>query len=87
MQPAQLIRTLIEKVDYEEHLKKTQQDWESRWENVQELITFASDVDVEERPDNDAETTPLRSLLETSMLSSEGDKQSEEENKDVSLTL
>lgn len=32
-------------IEYEEHLKKTQPDWESRWENVQELITMASEVD------------------------------------------
>lgn len=42
--PADLIHQLVDSVAYEEHLKKTQSDWESRWENVQELITFASDV-------------------------------------------
>ena len=46
-----MIRKLVELVNYEEHLKKTQQDWQSRWENVQELITFASEIeaDVEAR--------------------------------------
>lgn len=34
-------------MDYESHLKKTQADWESRWENVQELITFASEVNTD----------------------------------------
>jgi DNA helicase-2/ATP-dependent DNA helicase PcrA len=43
--PPDLIRRLLELVDYEDHLKKTQPDWESRWENVQELITFASEVE------------------------------------------
>lgn len=43
--PADLIRKLLELIEYEDHLKKTQPDWESRWENVQELITFASDVE------------------------------------------
>jgi hypothetical protein len=32
---------------YEDHLKKTQPDWESRWENVQELINFASEVQLD----------------------------------------
>jgi DNA helicase-2/ATP-dependent DNA helicase PcrA len=32
-------------IEYENHLKRTQPEWESRWENVQELITFASDVE------------------------------------------
>lgn len=42
-----MIRKLAELIDYEEHLKKTQQDWQSRWENVQELITFASDIEAD----------------------------------------
>lgn len=39
---ADLIRRLIDLIGYEEHLKKSQPDWETRWENVQELISFAS---------------------------------------------
>ena len=42
-----MIKKLVEIIDYEGHLKKTQQDWESRWENVRELITFASEVESE----------------------------------------
>lgn len=42
-----MIRKLAELINYEEHLKKTQQDWQSRWENVQELITFASDIEID----------------------------------------
>lgn len=42
--PAALIRKLIKLISYQEHLQKTQPEWETRWENVQELITFASDV-------------------------------------------
>ena len=37
-----LIQRLLLLIDYEAHLKKSQQDWETRWENVQELINFAS---------------------------------------------
>lgn len=42
-----MIKKLVEVIDYEEHLKRTQQDWESRWENVRELITFASEVETD----------------------------------------
>lgn len=46
--PANLIRQLLEQIEYGDHLRKTQTDWESRWENVQELITFASEVNTDE---------------------------------------
>lgn len=42
--PSDLIRRLVELIGYEDYLRKTQPDWDTRWENVQELITFASDV-------------------------------------------
>ncbi|KAG6813409.1 hypothetical protein H0H92_011387 [Tricholoma furcatifolium] len=44
MSPADLIRRLIDLIGFEDHLKKTQVDFESRWENVKELITFATEV-------------------------------------------
>ncbi|KAF9485206.1 P-loop containing nucleoside triphosphate hydrolase protein [Pholiota conissans] len=89
--PSDMIRKLVDVLDYEAYLKKTQQDWESRWENVQELISFASEVekDISARPAAVAENstdentdTPLRQFLQASMLSSEGDNQSEEESKE-----
>ncbi|KAJ3920166.1 P-loop containing nucleoside triphosphate hydrolase protein [Lentinula edodes] len=94
--PSDLIRRLVELISYEDHLKKTQPDWESRWENVQELITFASDVqsDWQDGPtvaaSEAAQTsrdTPLRLFLQASMLSSEGDQQSKEgENEKVTIS-
>ncbi|KAI0065105.1 UvrD-helicase-domain-containing protein [Artomyces pyxidatus] len=42
MEPAQLIRRLLHLTAYEDYLKKTQEDWQTRWENVKELISFAS---------------------------------------------
>ncbi|KAK7689081.1 hypothetical protein QCA50_007772 [Cerrena zonata] len=39
--PSSLIRRLLELIHYQAHLKKTQPDADSRWDNVQELITFA----------------------------------------------
>ena len=32
-------------VQYEAYLQKTQEDWENRWENVKELINFASEME------------------------------------------
>lgn len=114
-----MIRKLVNSINYENYLRKTQQDWESRWENVQELITFASEVESDvtsatknslpEYPLNEAKETMgvaeeyglfefysfalisvsnrrqsiLRQFLQASMLSSEGDNQSEEEGKEV----
>jgi len=81
----------VELLEYEDYLRRTQPDWESRWENVQELITFASEVegssldelDSEETPTEDEpKETPLRLFLQASMLSSEGDSQSEDNNKE-----
>ncbi|KAJ3997410.1 P-loop containing nucleoside triphosphate hydrolase protein [Lentinula boryana] len=93
-QPSDLIRRLVELIDYEGHLRKTQPDWESRWENVQELITFASDVqsDLQANPDfteasGDTRDTPLRLFLQASMLTSEGDQQNKErDNEKVTLS-
>ncbi|TBU33526.1 P-loop containing nucleoside triphosphate hydrolase protein [Dichomitus squalens] len=45
MSPTKLITALVDLVGYQEHLRKTQPDHESRWENVQELINFASEVE------------------------------------------
>lgn len=92
--PADLVRKLVDLIKYEDHLKKTQSDWESRWENVKELITFASEMEAQNQAEEAADavaggdnsiemsTTPLRQFLQASMLSSEGDNQSEEGNKD-----
>lgn len=33
-----LLRMAIEKTGYEEYLRASQQDFDSRWENVQELV-------------------------------------------------
>ncbi|KAF9243513.1 ATP-dependent DNA helicase pcra [Melanogaster broomeanus] len=88
-----LIRTLLDSIRYEEHLKKTQPDWELRWENVQELINFASEdsgysgdsvvVNPGIEPSSD---TRLRKFLQASMLSSDGDKSSEDGNEKVTIT-
>ncbi|KAG8816563.1 hypothetical protein FRC17_000283, partial [Serendipita sp. 399] len=38
-----LIQELVTELNYADHLMKTQPDWETRWENVRELITFATE--------------------------------------------
>ena len=45
MAPSKLIQSLLELVQYSEHLRKTQPDYDSRWDNVQELINFAIEVE------------------------------------------
>ncbi|KAJ6516457.1 P-loop containing nucleoside triphosphate hydrolase protein [Mycena sanguinolenta] len=92
--PPDLIQRLLQLIEYEDHLKRTQPEWESRWENVQELITFASDVehdvnlsDSDPAAGSSSSDTPLRLFLQASMLSSEGDNQSEEDSKEkVTIT-
>lgn len=41
--PADLVRRLLDLVNYEDYLKHKDQEWATRWENVQELINFASE--------------------------------------------
>ncbi|WRT65721.1 uncharacterized protein IL334_002669 [Kwoniella shivajii] len=43
-----LIRLIIEKTGYEEYLRASQQDFDSRWENVQELISYSVIVSEEQ---------------------------------------
>ncbi|EKM58321.1 uncharacterized protein PHACADRAFT_193443 [Phanerochaete carnosa HHB-10118-sp] len=47
LSPANLIRRFLDLVQYQEYLEKTQEDADSRWRNVQELITFASEMESE----------------------------------------
>ncbi|KAF9003988.1 P-loop containing nucleoside triphosphate hydrolase protein [Cyathus striatus] len=99
--PADLIRRLLDLIDYDAHLKKTQPDWETRWENVQELISFATEAEVhapqdsnvivildddEENQKEEELDTPLRLFLQASMLSSEGDDQSEDNKEKVIIS-
>nr|KIR86884.1 DNA helicase II/ATP-dependent DNA helicase PcrA [Cryptococcus tetragattii IND107] len=41
---ADLIKMIIEKVNYEEYLRTSQPDWDSRWENVKELVSPPSSL-------------------------------------------
>lgn len=98
--PADLIRYLLDQLQYQDFLRRTQPDWESRWENVQELITFASEVTDEfsnagnstasqsPKDNTDANVeTPLRLFLQASMLSTENNyKRSNDNNEKVTIT-
>ncbi|EPQ52841.1 UvrD-helicase-domain-containing protein, partial [Gloeophyllum trabeum ATCC 11539] len=83
--PADIIRKLISLTEYEDHLKKTQPDSDARWENVMELMSFASEAaqfdadglielkhSAAEGPGNRealSESNPLRLFLQASQLS------------------
>ncbi|KAG2070745.1 UvrD-helicase-domain-containing protein [Suillus decipiens] len=92
MEPAQLISELTKLIEYQAHLKKSQPDWDTRWENVQELINFASDatadtsnVPVVDGDESSSQDTPLRQFLQASMLSSAGDESNENDDEKVSI--
>ncbi|CAL1703524.1 unnamed protein product [Somion occarium] len=57
--PSNLIRTLLDLIHYENHLKKTQPDADSRWDNVQELINFAREFEVNESSNLQLPESPL----------------------------
>ena len=69
MPTAELLQLLLREVQYEEHLRRDD-DFESRWENVQELINFASSAEATAQGAA-ADTSPLRAFLESSSLASE----------------
>ncbi|KAJ2914061.1 hypothetical protein MD484_g6352, partial [Candolleomyces efflorescens] len=97
MGPSDLINHLLDLIQYQDHLRKTQQDWETRWENVKELITFAKEVEEQNFRDSAAHTeqdelaldsnvSPLRQFLQTSMLSSAGDNDTEDSLDKVTIS-
>ncbi|KAI0784570.1 P-loop containing nucleoside triphosphate hydrolase protein [Abortiporus biennis] len=43
--PSTIIRALLDSICYEDYLKKTQADYESRWQNIQELVNFAVEME------------------------------------------
>ncbi|KAI0359957.1 UvrD/REP type DNA helicase [Trametes cingulata] len=49
--PSKLINALVDSINYQEHLRKTQPDADSRWDNVQELVNFASEIEGIAPPD------------------------------------
>lgn len=79
-----LLQLLVTELDFQAHLRR-EEDAESRWQNVQELISFAASCDTglyhddtadepptkRVRTDPDAAPTPLRTFLENSMLASD----------------
>ncbi|WFD36734.1 DNA helicase [Malassezia cuniculi] len=71
---ADLLRLLIKQVKFEEHLRRGD-EFESRWDNVQELINFAAAVDRESVSTASMHDAPapslLRALLESGALATE----------------
>ncbi|CAE7223098.1 unnamed protein product [Rhizoctonia solani] len=59
---ADLIRRTVDAIGYEAYLQRTQPDWETRWENVQELVNFAAGVEIPEPEDLIAEDNEAEDL-------------------------
>ncbi|TKY87092.1 hypothetical protein EX895_003769 [Sporisorium graminicola] len=69
---AQLIETLIEKINYENYLK-AQPDYEARWGNVQELISFSTIVAQNTAyADGNAPSIPVEEILSHTLSNQEG---------------
>ncbi|KAF7731588.1 hypothetical protein EC973_009352 [Apophysomyces ossiformis] len=83
-----MIKYIVEAVDYQKYLKDHYStDYESRWENVGELITFASSFQV---PKIDDETSinavdPIAAFLEASSLSADQKEHDEAADGKVSI--
>ncbi|CAE6448608.1 unnamed protein product [Rhizoctonia solani] len=59
---ADLIRRTVDGIGYEAYLQRTQPDWETRWENVQELVNFAAGVELPEPEVLDSEDDGVEDL-------------------------
>ncbi len=86
---SKLIELLIEKINYENYLK-AQQDYESRWGNVQELISFSTVVAQNVAyQDGNARSIPIEEILSHTLSNQEkggaderNDSEEEEEDED-----
>ena len=80
--PSKLINALTDTIKYKEHLVKTQPDAENRWDNVQELINFASEVERTAPTDVATKMLEADEALHRKKIKNnddEGDEESEEE--------
>lgn len=70
---AQLIEALIEKINYENYLK-AQPEYEARWGNVQELISFSTIVAQNTAfADGNVPSIPIEEILSHTLSNQEGD--------------
>ncbi|KAJ1028627.1 hypothetical protein NDA16_001793 [Ustilago loliicola] len=71
---SKLIELLIQKINYENYLKaQSLQDYEARWGNVQELISFSTIVAQNVTyPDENAPTVPIEEILSHTLSNQEG---------------
>lgn len=77
---AQLIRELINKINYEQYLKETAKDPVEKWQNVLELIRLAEDFDAYDKG-------TLAEFLEKITLFEEGDEKKDDKNFVSLMTL
>ncbi|KAG8921353.1 hypothetical protein FRC02_000289 [Tulasnella sp. 418] len=68
-----LIMRLVELIKYEEHLQKIYPQWESRWENVQELIKFAHEISSSTPEPSASQPTPTIKPASQLVLTDDGD--------------
>lgn len=77
---AQLIRELLNKINYEQYLKETAKDPIEKWQNVLELVRLAEDFD-------NYDNGTLAEFLEKITLFEEGDEKREDKNYVSLMTL
>jgi hypothetical protein len=73
---------LLELIDYETYLKKSRDDWENLWENVQELLTFAKEVE-NQLSVQEAERSGLSNEVEMDGYWMDGERELEVEETDA----
>ncbi|MCX8015854.1 MAG: UvrD-helicase domain-containing protein [Patescibacteria group bacterium] len=77
---AQLLRELLNRINYEQYLKETVKDPIEKWQNVLELVRLAEDFDAYEKG-------TLTEFLEKITLFQEGDEKTEDRNYVSLMTL
>ncbi|KAH7338889.1 P-loop containing nucleoside triphosphate hydrolase protein [Rhizoctonia solani] len=83
---ADLIRRTVDAIGYEAYLQRTQPDWETRWENVQELSTSHTWSTILTHSFAIRQHTPLRAFLQASLLSTDSETKEEESKGQVTIT-
>ncbi|KAH9916183.1 P-loop containing nucleoside triphosphate hydrolase protein [Fomitopsis serialis] len=73
--------------EYEAYLRKMQKDWDSRWENVQELINFASEVETKLGDGIRRDQLDDEGFVEASMLSTDMTADNKDDGKGASNGL
>lgn len=85
---SELIQRLLLLINYEAHLKKSQKDWETRWENIQELVNFASSAIAPNEAENvDQQPSTNGRVAEEEVVDLVSDSEGEEQGQGGSRYL